>query len=114
MSLKERVHCDVGRVFMNPAHFCEEHVLNDVTIPCVMSNDIALKRKNNNVVDLAWDANTTELLFYTPVAGYPNGAPIPNAEVYFDGKPMTLLQFSEDEGLYEILLVSRDARTVQC
>ena len=60
MPLKDRIQADVKRVFMNHSHFAEYHTWNGRRFQCVTDDETALKRKNNNVVDLNWDNNTTE------------------------------------------------------
>lgn len=111
MALKDRIHDDIGRVFMNMQHFAEEHTWNGYLFKCVMDDETALKRKNNNVVDLSWDNNTTETVIYTPVEGFP-GRVVPNEHVLFDRKPMKILQVQEDMGMYTILLVANESRAV--
>lgn len=111
MALKDRIHDDISRVFMNMEHFAEKHTWNGLRIRCVLDDETALKRKNNNVVDLSWDNNTTETVIYTPVEGFP-GRVLPNEHVIFDMKPMKILQVQEDMGMYTILLVANDPRAV--
>lgn len=111
MALKDRIHDDIGRVFMNTNHFAEEHTWNGYPFKCVTDDETALKRKNNNVVDLSWDNNTTETVIYTPVEGFP-GRVVPNEHVLFDRKPMKILQVQEDMGMYTILLVANESRAV--
>lgn len=111
MGLKDRIQADIQRVFMNADHFAETHTWNGQPFQCVLDNEVALKRKNNNVVDISWDNNRTELLLYTPVEGFP-GRLQPNEHVLFDGKMMILSQFHSDTGMYTLLLLSQDAREV--
>lgn len=110
--LKDRINADLTRVFMNPGHFAEAHTWNGRRFMCVTDDEVALKRKNNNVVDLSWDNNTTETVVYTPKEGFP-GRTVPNEQVLFDRKPMTILQVQEDMGMLTILLVSRDPKAVR-
>lgn len=111
MALKDRIHADVTRVFMNHGHFAEYHTWNGRRFECVTDEDSALKRKNNNVVDLSWDNNSTETLIYTPKDNFP-GRAMPNEHVIFDSRPMKVLQVQEDGGMYAILLVSFDPKAV--
>lgn len=111
MALKDRIHADVTRVFMNHGHFAEYHTWNGRRFECVTDEDSALKRKNNNVVDLSWDNNSTETLIYTPKDNFP-GRAMPNEHVIFDSRPMKVLQIQEDGGMYAILLVSFDPKAV--
>lgn len=111
MPLKDRIVQDLKRVFMNHEHFAEEHSWNGKTILCVTDEEVALKRKNNNVVDLSWDNNTSETLVYVPVEGFP-GRVVPNEHILFDGKPMKILQRQIDAGMYTILLMSNDPKAV--
>jgi len=111
MPLNERIHADIGRVFMNMDHFAETHTWNGKPITCVPDEETALKRKNNNVVDVSWDNNTTEILIYTPVEGFP-GRVTPNETVYFDLKPMRVLQVQSDMGMYTILMVANEPKAL--
>ena len=111
MALKDRIHADVTRVFMNHGHFAEYHTWNGRRFECVTDEDSAMKRKNNNVVDLSWDNNSTETLIYTPKDSFP-GRAMPNEHVIFDSRPMKVLQIQEDGGMYAILLVSFDPKAV--
>ena len=111
MALRDRIQADVTRVFMNQDQFAEYHTWNGKRILVVTDEETALKRKNNNVVDLSWDNNTTETVIYTPVSGFP-GRALPNEHIIFDNKPMKVLQVQEDGGMYTILLVSNDPKAV--
>ena len=52
MALSDRIAQDNTRIFMNAGHFAEEHTWNGIPFSCVPDEEAALKRKNNNVVDL--------------------------------------------------------------
>lgn len=111
MGLKDKIQDDLFRVFMNEDHFASVHTWNGVPFTCVTDEEAALKRKNNNVVDLSWDNNTTETLVYVPVSSFP-GRAMPNEHGIFDNRPMKILQVSEDVGMYAILLTSFDSKAV--
>lgn len=111
MSLKDRIKADINRVFINFDHYASTHLWNGYELDCVCDEEIALKRKNNNVVDLSWDNNTTETVVYAKVEGFP-GRVLPNEHIIFDNKPMKILQRQIDEGMYTILLVSNEPKAV--
>lgn len=111
MALKDRIRDDLKRVYMNHSHFASMHTWNGRPFECVTDEEAALKRKNNNVVDLSWDNNSTETLVYTPVTAWP-GRALPNEHGIFDNKPMKILQVQEDMGMYAILLASFDPKAV--
>jgi len=96
---------------MNHTHFAEWHTWNGRRFQCVVDEDTALKRKNNNVVDVSWDNNSVETLIYTPVKEMP-GRAMPNEQVNYDGKFMKILQVQEDMGMYTILLASNLPKAV--
>ena len=52
MALKDRIAADNTRVFMNMDHFAEYHYWNGARIRCVPDEELAIKRKNNNVNDI--------------------------------------------------------------
>ena len=111
MSLKDRIAQDNSRLFMQMGHFAEVHYWNGRPFRCVPDEETALKRKNNNVVDLSWDNNTTEVLIYVPESAFP-GKAIPNEHGIFDKKPMKILQVQNDMGMLAILLVANEAKVV--
>lgn len=112
MALKNKVQDDLQRVFMNHSHFAEWHTWNGIKFQCVTDDEVALKRKNNNVVDLSWDNNTSETMIYTPVEGFP-GRAVPNEHVLFDKASVKVLQVQEDAGMYSILVMSNDPKAVR-
>lgn len=112
MALRDRIFEDVRRVYMNMDHFCEEHLYNGRKIQCVVDEEEALKRKNNNVVDVSWDNNSREILIYVPADLFGTQKPMPNQQVIFDRRQMRILQVNEDMGMFSILLASNEARTV--
>ena len=111
MSLKERIDTDRRRVFMQTDHFADTHTWNGIPFTCVTDEEAALKRKNNNVNDIAWDNNTMETLVYVPTEDWP-GRRVPNDHGYFDGVPMKILQIQEDMGMLAILLMTNSPRAL--
>lgn len=111
MALTDRIARDNARIFMNPGHFAEEHTWNGIPFSCVTDEDAALKRKNNNVVDVSWDNNTRETLIYVPAEDFP-GDPQPNEHGFFDNRPMKILQVQEDMGMLAIMLVAYEPKAV--
>ena len=105
MSLKDRIERDNDAVFMNMGHFAQVHTWNGRPFKCVPDEETALKRKNNNVVDLSWDNNTREVILYVSKGEFP-GKPIPNEMGIFDKRQMKILQVQENMGLLEICLVA--------
>ena len=109
MSLRDRYEKDNRRVFMNTNHFAEKHSWDGKEIICATDDEVALKRKNNNVVDISWDNNTTETMVYVPEDALPRKVR-PNTQVFFDNRDMKVLQVQEDGGMLSILLVSNDPK----
>lgn len=111
MALKDRIARDNTRIFMNTGHFAEEHTWNGIPFTCVTDEETALKRKNNNVVDLSWDNNTRETVVYVPAERFP-GSAIPNEHIFFDSMPMKILQVQDDMGMLSIVLVAYEPKAV--
>lgn len=109
MALKDRLLDDLLRVFLNAEHFATTHNWNGTDFLCVTDEEAALKRKNNNVVDISWDNNTHEILVYVAKTAFP-GTPVVNQQELFDGMPMKLLQVQEDMGMLAILFVANYVR----
>lgn len=111
MSLKERIKSDIGRCFMREDQFASTHYWNGAEITCVTDDEEALKRKNNNVNDISWDNNTSNILIFTPLADFPGGeAPEPNTHVFFDKKPMKVLSVGYNGGMLDIELTALEPR----
>ncbi len=99
------------RVFINAKHFATEHTWNGKKFLCVLEEDEALKRKNNNVNDISWDNNMREILIYTPLDSFPGGEiPEPNTQVMFDRQTMWIRNVAHHMGMIEISLIARDPR----
>jgi len=109
MSLNDRILDDINRVFINQDHFAERHNWNGTEFTCVTDEEAALKRKNNNVVDVSWDNHTTETLVYVAASEWP-GPTEPNVHGTFDHKDVRILQIQSDAGMLAILLVANDPR----
>lgn len=111
MALNEKIAADNTLVYLNLTHFADVHTWNGLPFSCVVDEDAALKRKNNNVVDISWDNNTTETIIYCREADFP-GRIEPNEHGIFDGQPMKILQRQIDMGMATILLASNVTRAV--
>lgn len=113
MSLVSKIHRDIDHLFIKQGHghFESEHTWNGVPFLCVADEEAALKRKNNNVVDIAWDNNTTEVIVYVARDKFPGHAE-PNEHGFFDNKPMNILQVNDDMGMLTIALVANYTRDV--
>lgn len=114
MALKDKIRTDRHTVFMRLDHFAEDtHTWNGKPIPnCIVADDEALKRKNNNVVDVSWDNTTVDKLIYVPVEDWPDRYPVPNDTGYFDRVYMRILQVQNDGGMLAILLATNQPRAV--
>lgn len=111
MALADKISADRTRVFLNLDHFGSTHTWNGAAFICVTDEETALKRKNNNVVDISWDNNKTETVIYCRKEDFP-GRVIPNEHGIFDNQPVKILQKNEDMGMLTITLVSADAKAV--
>lgn len=112
MAFKDRVSGDLRRVFINNSHFADTHTWNGIPFACVTDDETALKRKNNNVVDISWDNNTTETVVYVKEGEFP-GRVMPNEHGFFDNRPMKILQAQTDLGMHTILLVAFEPKAVE-
>ena len=111
MALTDKAAADNRRVYQNTEHFASWHTWNGVRFLCITDEETAMKRKNNNVVDVSWDNNTTETVIYVLKEDFP-GRIQPNEHGFFDRRPMKILQVNEDMGMVTIALVSYDAKAV--
>lgn len=111
MALTDKISSDNLIVFENLAHFASEHTWNGRKFVCVTDEETALKRKNNNVVDVSWDNNTIETVLYVRKTDFP-GRAMPNEHGFLDNKSMKILQVNEDMGMLTILLSSYLSKAV--
>lgn len=112
MALCDRIEKDITRVFMNHNHFASWHTWNGVRFQCVTDEEAALKRKNNNAVDVSWDNNTTETILYVRKEEFP-GRVMPNEHGFFDNRSVKILQVNEDMGMLSIAIVSNYPKEVR-
>ncbi|MDO4647628.1 MAG: hypothetical protein Q4B26_03175 [Eubacteriales bacterium] len=111
MSLVDRIANDIYRCFMRTDHFGEAHFWNGEKIICVLDEEEALKRKNNNVNDISWDNNARSILIHTPLEDFPGGVePEPNTHVIFDKRAMRVTSVNHNMGLLDIVLNAADPR----
>lgn len=103
MALIDRIPLDNHNVFMNLGQFAETHLWNGVPIVCVEDDTEALKRKNNNVVDISWDNNTIDKVIFVPEDNLP-GPVAPNTTVVYDRTQMRVLDVIDAMGMKEIHL----------
>ena len=111
MSLKTRVEADRSRVFIRMDHFGSEHTWNGIPFRCVMDDEMALKRKNNNVNDISWDNNTIDTTVYVRKEDW-RGRRIPNAHGFFDHMHMKILQIQDDMDMLTIVLTTVSPKAV--
>lgn len=103
MALKDRIRSDNTRIFMNREHFADVHTWNGLQFVCVADDTEALKRKNNNVVDVSFEANTVDKVIFVPEDSLPGRAQ-PNEQVVFDGVLMKVMDVIDAVGMKEIHL----------
>lgn len=113
MSFRDRVARDNLTVFMNHDHFAEWHTWNGRRFQAIPDDEVALKRKNNNVVDISWDNNFVETVLYVRVEDWPaDHEPVPNEHGYLDNRNMKILQVQHDVGMYTILFTAPSPKGV--
>ena len=112
MALNEKILRDRLKVFTRKKHFAEEHTWNGAPFLCVVDEDAALKRKNNNVNDVSWDNNTIETMIYVRKEDWPGRDPVPNEWGYFDTMYMKILQRQLDGGEWTIVLSANSPKAV--
>ena len=111
MALKDRIPRDIHKIFMNEDHFANVHTWNGVPFVTVKDDDEALKRKNNNAVDVSWDGNTIDRVLYVPEDSLPARA-TPNTTVILDNVQMRVVDVIDAIGMKEIHLTLHDAKAV--
>lgn len=109
MSLRENIFSDISTVFMRDDEFAEDHIFNGKLIRCMVDQDSNLKRKNNNVLDISWDTNRTELHLYIPDSQLDTRPEI-NTEVLLDGESWRILSCDAEMGMYVVTLTQYATR----
>ena len=113
MSLKDRIASDRDRVFLQTNHFAETHTWNGLPFTCMIDEEEALKRKNNNVNDISWDNNTIDTLLHCKEEDWPGRQPpVPNEFGYFDKVHMKILQVSHNMGMITVVLTTNSPKQV--
>lgn len=112
MALKDRIQRDNTRIFMNQEHFADVHTWNGLKFVCMADDTEALKRKNNNVVDVSWEQDTVDKVIFVPEGSLPGRAQ-PNEQVVFDGVLMKVMDVIDAMGMKEIHLSLGWAKGVQ-
>lgn len=111
MALKDKIDYDRRRVFIQMNHFATTHTWNGIPFDCVVDDDEALKRKNNNVNDISWDNNHVETFIYVREEDWP-GRRVPNEHGYYDNRSFKIEQIHNEMGMLGILLVSINPKPV--
>ena len=111
MALKDRIQSDRDRVFINPNHFATTHTWNGRTFNCVVDEDEALKRKNNNVNDISWDNNRQETFIYVREEDWP-GRRVPNEHGWLDNRECKIEQIHSNMGILGILFISINPKPI--
>lgn len=99
MSLKEQAAADLGRVFLNPGDFAEEHLIEGVSVLCVVNEDTENKMKNGRIVG---HVEADMVIFGKTEALPPERGP--GSIINVDGKEMIVVKWAGSMGLTEIAL----------
>ena len=98
-------------MFINLKHFASEHTWNGKKFVCVVDEDEALKRKNNNVNDISWDNDHSETFIYVREEDWP-GRQVPNEHGWYDNRTYKIEQIHKNMGILGILLVSINPKPI--
>jgi len=109
MSLKDRIINDRSRVFMQMNHYASVHTWNGIPFCCMVDDDEAVRRKNSNVNDIAWDNEHTETFIYVLEEEWP-GRKVQGDQGWFDNRTYKIEQIHTNGGILGILLVSITSR----
>ena len=111
MALKDMILDHRAKVFININHFATEHTWNGIKFYCVVDDEEALKRKNNNVNDISWDNDRMETFIYVLEEEWP-GRKVPNEHGWFDNRFFKIEQIHLNMGIWGILLVSINPKPI--
>jgi len=99
MSLKDQIADDIENVFLNTDEFATTHVINGITMPCVVNDDLLLERSDA----AAQGVYLGEKLIFINASLLP-GKPAIGGRFTFDGKPYTVINVVENMGMFELRL----------
>lgn len=97
MALKEQIHDDILGVFLNTDDFAEEHVVNGITLRCVVDDDRLLERSDKQ----AQGVYLGEKLLFVNAGDLP-GKPAVGGPLELDGRVYYVNGCIESMGMYEI------------
>ena len=97
MSLKEQIAGDIDSVFLNTLDFADEHVINGLTVRCVVDEDRLQERADKQAQGVYLGAK----LLFVKAADFP-GRPAVNMRLTLDGKPYSVVSCIENMGMFEI------------
>lgn len=105
MSFKEYVKNDRTNVFINMDEFASDVVINGMEVSVIEDNDKLLYRIQQNYAGLV----VGDILFYITAEEWrkiPRVSTIPTANqaIMYDGRPATITNVSEQDGIYEVIL----------
>ena len=105
MNFKEYVKQDNVNTFMNNEEFANGIIINGAEVCAVEDNDKLLYRIQQNYSGLV----VGDILFYITAAEWAkiprvSARPTVNIAIVYDGKPSTVTNVSEQDGIYEIIL----------
>ena len=99
MSFKDIVNTDMS-IFINPDEFGETHRINGQQIEVVVDADRLSWRHSKD-----YEGNMVgDLLYFVNISVYPWAKPKIGEVQTFDGKPYTVFDVKEPDGMYEIIL----------
>ena len=108
-SFKDLMKRDVSRVFLNPAEFAEEHLINGTPMAVILDDNENIEREKR--MKSSMDGIFARQMFlYVSAEEY--GGPIPpqGRTLKLDGKTYTVVDATDESGVYTITLEANKVR----
>ncbi|MEZ3453519.1 MAG: hypothetical protein K1W17_04030 [Oscillospiraceae bacterium] len=105
-SFKEILNSDIKSVFLNPSEFGEEHNVQGKTMVIVLDDMENIEREKKVRSDGFF---TKQILFYVSAEDF-GEMPSPNGLITLDGKRYTVVDATDEAGIYAITLDANRSR----
>ena len=102
MTFKEQMQQDIGDVFLNPAEFGEEHLINGKKMVVSIDDDGLLDREKR--IEGSMDGTyMAQMLLYVSAEDFGPRPPI-DRTIDVDGRPWVVTDVSDEGGMYSLYL----------
>lgn len=103
-SFKDVMQDDVSNVFMNKDEFADLHIVDGKNIPVIVDDNEIIEREKKMKSNMD-GVFVKQKLIYVKAIDF-GGVPVVGRAIMFDGKAYRVLDVTDENGLYAILMES--------